>query len=130
MIETVQPADWPRPSGYANGMVATGRYLVLSGQIGWNANCVFETDDFVEQTRIALENIRTVLQAAGGAPEHLVRLTWFVTDMHAYRTRLREIGAAYRAVFGKVFPAMSVVQVTSLVEERAQVEIEATAVLP
>ncbi|GIL39675.1 RidA family protein [Roseiterribacter gracilis] len=130
MIETVQPAEWPRPSGYANGMVATGRYLVLSGQIGWNEKCVFETDDFVEQTRIALENIRTVLAAAGGTPEQIVRLTWYVTDMVAYRTRLREIGAVYRATFGKVFPVMSVVQVVALVEERAKVEIEATAVLP
>jgi enamine deaminase RidA (YjgF/YER057c/UK114 family) len=129
MIETVQPADWPRPSGYANGMVASGRFLVLSGQIGWNKG-VIETGDFVEQTRIALENIRSVLAAAGGAPEHLVRLTWYVTDMGQYRTRLREIGAAYRAVFGKVFPVMSVVQVTALVEEKALVEIEATAVLP
>lgn len=130
MIETVQPADWPRPSGYANGMVATGRYLVLAGQIGWNKDGVFESDDFVDQTRTAFENIRTVLEAAGGAPEHLVRLTWFVTDIQAYRTRVREIGAAYRAVFGKVFPAMSVVAVPALVEERAKVEIEATAVLP
>jgi enamine deaminase RidA (YjgF/YER057c/UK114 family) len=129
MIEPVQPAEWPRPSGYANGMVATGRYLVVSGQIGW-VNGVIETDDFVEQTRIALENIRTVLQAAGGAPEHVVRLTWYVTDIVAYRARLREIGAVYRGVFGKVFPAMSVVQVVALVEEKAKVEIEATAVLP
>jgi enamine deaminase RidA (YjgF/YER057c/UK114 family) len=129
MIETVQPADWPRPSGYANGMVASGRFLVMSGQIGWN-NGVIETDDFVDQTRIALENIRSVLAAAGGAPEHVVRLTWYVTDIVQYRTRLREIGAAYRAVFGKVFPVMSVVQVTALVEEKALVEIEATAVLP
>jgi enamine deaminase RidA (YjgF/YER057c/UK114 family) len=129
MIETVQPAEWARPSGYANGMVASGRFLVMSGQIGWN-NGVIETDDFVDQTRIALENIRSVLAAAGGAPEHVVRLTWYVTDIVQYRTRLREIGAAYRAVFGKVFPVMSVVQVTALVEERALVEIEATAVLP
>jgi enamine deaminase RidA (YjgF/YER057c/UK114 family) len=129
MIETVQPAEWPRPSGYANGMVASGRFLVLSGPIGWNQG-VIETADFVEQTRIALENVRSVLAAAGGAPEHVVRLTWYVTDIAQYRTRLREIGAAYRAVFGKVFPAMSVVQVTALVEEKALVEIEATGVLP
>jgi enamine deaminase RidA (YjgF/YER057c/UK114 family) len=129
MIETVQPADWPRPSGYANGMVASGRFVVISGQIGWN-NGVVETDDFVEQTRIALENVRSVLAAAGGGPEHLVRLTWYVVDIAQYRSRLREIGAAYRAVFGKVFPAMSVVQVTALVEEKALVEIEATGVLP
>jgi enamine deaminase RidA (YjgF/YER057c/UK114 family) len=129
MIETVQPAEWPRPSGYANGMVATGRQLFVAGQIGWR-NGVFDTKDFVAQVKIALENVRTVVAAAGGGPEHVVRLTWFVVGIEEYRSRLREIGAAYREVMGKNFPAMSVVAVAALVEPEALVEIEATAVLP
>lgn len=126
----LQPAGWKPAKGYANGMVASGRTVWLGGQIGWNGDQVFETSDFVGQVRQALENISTVLAEAGGRPEHIVRMTWFVTDKREYVTRLGEIGEAYRAVMGRHFPAMSVVQVVALVEDEAMVEIEATAVLP
>lgn len=129
-IVTLQPPGWKPAKGYANGMAATGRTVWLGGQIGWNGDQVFETDDFVAQVRQALENIVAILAEAGGRPEHIVRLTWFITDKPAYVSRLPEIGQAYRAVMGKHFPSMSVVQVTALVEDRAKVEIEATAVLP
>ena len=128
--KTVQPEGWPTPRGYANGVVATGRQLFIGGQIGWNAEQRFEAHDFVGQMRQALLNIRAVLEAAGGAPDHLVRLTWYVTDKAEYLARQREVGAAYREVLGKVFPAMTMVVVSALVEDEALVEIEATAVLP
>lgn len=126
----LHPAGWKPARGYANGMVATGPTVWLGGQIGWNGDQVFETSDFVGQVRQALENIATVLAEAGGRPEHVVRMTWFVTDKREYVTRLAEIGEAYRSVMGRHFPAMSVVQVVALVEDEAKVEIEATAVLP
>ena len=129
-IRTLQPAGWKPAKGYANGMLAEGRTVWLGGQIGWNGNCEFETDDFVGQVRQALENIVAILAEAGGRPEHIVRMTWFVTDKQAYVSRLPEVGKAYRDVLGKHFPSMSVVQVVALVEDRAKVEIEATAVLP
>lgn len=126
----VHPEGWAPARGYANGVVATGRQLFIGGQIGWNAEQRFEARDFVGQMRQALANIRAVLEAAGGAPEHLVRLTWYVTDKREYLARQREVGAAYREVLGRHFPAMTMVVVSALVEDEALVEIEATAVLP
>jgi len=115
---------------YANGVVATGRLLFLGGQIGWNADQVFETDDFIEQMTQTLENIKAILVAAGGGPEHLTRLTWFVTDKAEYAASQRQVGQAYRSVLGNNFPAMSLLVVADLLEDRAKIEIEATAVLP
>lgn len=129
-MRTIQPSGWARPSGYSNGVAARGETLFVAGQIGWNPEQQFESDDLVDQVRQALLNIRAVLEAAGAGPEHIVRLNWFVTDMEGYRARPKEIGAAYREVMGKAFPAMGCFGVASLVEPRAKVEIEATAVIP
>jgi len=128
--QVLQPTGWARPRGYANGMAATGRQVFVAGQIGWDAACEFTSDVFADQVRQALENVVAVLAEAGGRPEHIVRLTWYVTSRDAYLASIREVGAAYRAVLGRHFPAMSVVQVVALMESRAQVEIEATAVVP
>ena len=125
----LQPDGWKPAKGYSNGMVASGRTVWLGGQIGWNGDQVFETEDFVGQVKQTLRNIVAILAEAGGAPEHVVRMTWFVTDKREYVSRLGEIGEAYRAVMGRNFPAMSVVQVAALIEDEAKVEIEATAVL-
>ena len=128
---TIRPAGWPRPAGYADGIVAEGRLLAISGQIGWDpVTGQFHSDDFAEQTAQALRNVGTVLRAAGAEPAHLVRLTWFVTDRAAYVAARRAIGTAYREILGAHYPAMSVVVVAGLLEERALVEIEATAVIP
>ena len=124
----LQPEGWPVPKGYANGMMAEGRIVVTGGVVGWDQDGVFPAD-FVGQVRQTLENIRAILAAAGAEPHHLVRLTWYVTDVEEYRASLRELGPAYREVFGRHFPAMAVVQVVRLVEPEAKVEIEATAVL-
>jgi enamine deaminase RidA (YjgF/YER057c/UK114 family) len=129
-IETLQPAEWARPKGYANGMAARGRMIFVSGQVGWDAQGQFVSDVLTDQVKQALRNIVRVLQEGNGRPEHLVRLTWFVLSRDAYMREAREIGAAYREVIGKHFPAMSVVEVRGLVEQRALVEIEATAVVP
>lgn len=129
-IQKIQPPDWAEPRGYANGIVAQGRLLFVGGQIGWNARQEFESDDFVAQTRQALLNIREVLEAAGGGPEHMARMTWYVADREEYIASLKALGSAYREVMGKHFPAMTCVQVAGLVEARARVEIEVTAVLP
>ncbi|MCO4094572.1 MAG: RidA family protein [Acidovorax sp.] len=131
MIHSVlQPEGWVTPKGYANGMAARGTLVVTGGQIGWNAQQQFESDDFIDQTRQTLLNVRAVLETAGAGPEHLVRLTWYVVDRKEYNARLKELGAVYREVLGKHFPAMACVQVVGLMEERAKVEIEATAVVP
>lgn len=130
MSETINPPDWPRPSGYANGVLAEGRYLAISGQIGWNERNELVADDFLEQARQALRNVVAVVRAAGGGPEHLVRLTWYVVDKQEYRASLRELGKAYRTIIGEHYPAMALVQVADLLEEGACVEIEATAILP
>lgn len=130
MSDTVNPPGWPRPSGYSNGIVAEGRYLAISGQIGWNERNELVSADFLEQARQALRNVVAVLRAAGGGPEHLVRLTWYVTDKNEYRAALKELGATYREIVGEHYPAMALVQVAGLLEEGAKVEIEATAVLP
>ena len=128
--ETLQPPEWARPKGYANGMAASGRMIFISGQIGWDAQGQFGSDELSEQVRQALRNIVRVLKEAQGEPRHVVRLTWYVLSRDAYLREAREIGAAYREVLGKHFPAMSVVEVRGLVEQRALVEIEATAVIP
>jgi enamine deaminase RidA (YjgF/YER057c/UK114 family) len=128
--ETLQPAEWARPKGYANGVAARGRMVFISGQIGWDAQGQFSSDHLAEQVAQALRNIVRVLQEAHGEPRHLVRLTWYVLSRDAYLREARAIGAAYRETLGKHFPAMSVVEVRGLVEQRALVEIEATAVIP
>ena len=128
--EVLHPRSWKKARGFANGIAAEGRMVFLAGQIGWNAEQQFSSDDFIAQTRQALMNIVQLVQEAGGGPEHITRLTWFVTNKKEYMSRLRELGQAYRAVMGKNFPAMTLVQVVALVEDQAKVEIEATAVLP
>ena len=130
-MKVVQPPGWPRPTGYANGVVATGRVVAVAGQIGWDPKTeTFETDELAAQARQALDNLVVVLRAAGAEPRHVVRLTWYVTDRAGYLASRREIGEAYRALFGAHYPAMSVVIVAGLLDERAKVEIEATAVVP
>jgi len=126
----LQPAGWPRPKGYATGVSAEGTIVFVSGQIGWNEHGVFPASDIAGQVRQALRNIVAIVAEAGGRPEHVTRLTWFVTDKREYLEMQREIGEAYRDVMGRHFPAMSVVEVTGLLEDDAKVEIEATAVIP
>ena len=128
-VEVVQPKNWAAPKGYANGVVAQGRQVFIAGQVGWNAQGKFETDDFVGQVEQALKNIIDVLAEAGGESRHLVRLTWYVTDKTDYLARQREIGEAYRRTIGRHFPAMTLVVVAGLLEPRAKVEIEGTAVI-
>ncbi|MBV8343684.1 MAG: RidA family protein [Candidatus Eremiobacteraeota bacterium] len=130
MSDIINPAGRPRPSGYANGVLAEGRYLAVSGQIGWNERNELVSGEFLEQARQALRNVVAVVRAAGGAPEHLARLTWYVTDKNEYRAALKELGASYREIVGEHYPAMALVEVAGLLEEGAKVEIEATAVLP
>ncbi len=129
MLTPIQPAGWPAPRGYSNGMMGHGRVLLVGGMVGWDSAQRFPAD-FVGQVRQALENIMAVVREAGGGPEHIGRLTWYVTDIAEYRASLGELGPAYRAVMGRNFPAMALVQVLALVEPEARVEIEATAVLP
>ena len=129
-FQMLQPEGWAKPKGYSNGIAARGTFVLTGGQIGWNARCEFETDDFLGQVRQALANVVDVVRAAGGGPEHIARLTWYVTDIQAYRDCLKDLGPVYREVMGRNFPAMTLVQVVSLVEPRAKVEIEGTAVLP
>lgn len=128
-IQVLQPAGWPRPKGYANGMVAEGRQVFVAGQIGWNEQHEFPPT-LAEQVRQTLQNIVAVLNEAGARPEHLVRLTWYVTSRDEYYAELPQIGQAYREVLGRTFPTMAVVQVVALMESEAKVEIEATAVIP
>jgi len=125
----LQPAGWPQPKGYANGIKARGEFVFVGGMVGWDENEKFATG-FVAQAKQALENIRAVLSEGGAGPEHLVRLTWYVLDMDEYLAARRDLGAAYRAVLGDNFPAMALVQVGRLAEPEARLEIEATAVLP
>ena len=129
-MKKLQPPNWAEPKGYANGIMARGTLIFVGGQIGWNAAQQFESDDFIAQTRQALINIAAVLKAGGAGPEHMVRMTWYVTDRVEYSARLKELGGVYREVMGKNFPAMTCVEVSGLVEDRAQIEIEVTAVLP
>jgi enamine deaminase RidA (YjgF/YER057c/UK114 family) len=126
----LHPRHWKQAKGYANGIASEGRTVFVAGQVGWNAEQQFESQDFIAQARQALENIVAIVREAGGAPEHITRLTWFITDKNEYVSRLAEIGKVYRSVMGKHFPAMTMVQVVALVEDGAKVEIEATAMLP
>lgn len=128
--EILQPAGWPRPRGYAHGMSARGRLVFISGQIGWDAQGVFQAEDFVGQARQALRNVLAVLAEAGGRAEHITRLTWYVVDKREYLTCARPLGQAYREVMGHHYPAMTAVEVAALIEDQARVEIEATAVIP
>jgi enamine deaminase RidA (YjgF/YER057c/UK114 family) len=130
MNKLLQPPGWLPPKGYANGVAARGTMVFVGGQIGWNAQQQFESDDFIEQCGLALRNIAEVLRAAGAGPEHMVRMTWYVTDRDEYSRRLGELGPVYRDAMGRNFPAMTCVQVAALVEHRAKVEIEVTAVIP
>ena len=130
MIQFLQPAGWLPPKGYSNGVVACGRQVYIAGQIGWDGQRAIHSDVLSAQVAQALRNIVAILAEAGGRPEHLVRLTWYVTSRDEYLAQSREIGAAYRGVLGTHFPAMALVQVVALVEARAKVEIEATAVIP
>jgi enamine deaminase RidA (YjgF/YER057c/UK114 family) len=127
-VRRLQPPGWAPPRGYANGIEASGRFVFVGGQIGWDEAGAF-TADLPGQVRQALANIVAVLAEAGAGPEHVTRLTWFITDRESYLAQQKEIGSAYRAVMGRHFPAMAVVQVVALVEEQAKVEIEATAVI-
>lgn len=130
MHQILHPPGWAPAKGYANGVAARGTHIFVGGQIGWNAQQQFESDDFIAQTRQALHNVLAVLHAGGAGPEHMVRMTWYVTSRDEYNARLKELGGAYRDVMGRHFPAMSCVQVAGLMEARAKVEIEVTAVLP
>jgi enamine deaminase RidA (YjgF/YER057c/UK114 family) len=129
-MQILQPPGWARPRGYSNGICASGRLVFVSGMIGWDAQCVFHTDDFAGQARQALLNIVEVLAQAEARPEHIVRMTWYVVDKEEYVASYTEIGLAYREIIGMHFPAMTAVQVAALIEERARVEIEVTAMVP
>ena len=129
-MQVLLPEGWPRPKGYANGVKVRGTQVFIAGMIGWDAQGVFHTDDFAGQVRQALQNIVDVLREAGGKPEHIMRMTWYVTDKREYLAAGREVGAAYREIIGSYNAAMTAVEVKALIEDRAKVEIEVTAVLP
>lgn len=129
-MQVILPPGWPRPKGYANGVAASGRMLFIAGMIGWDAQGVFHSDDFAAQARQALANVAEVLREAGGKPENIVRMTWYVTDKREYLAAVREIGQAFREIIGSYNAAMTAVEVKALIEDRAKVEIEATAVIP
>ncbi len=130
MHTILQPEGWAKPIGYANGVMARGRQIYVGGQIGWNAQSEFETDDFAGQVRQALQNIVDVLRAGGAGPEHITTMTWYFTDKQEYLANLKAIGQAYREIIGRNFPAMAALQVIALMEDRAKVEIQAIAVIP
>ena len=129
-MQVLKPTHWPRPKGYSNGIAATGRQIFVAGQVGWDAECRFNSTRLADQVKQALQNVCAVLAEAKAGPEHIVRLTWYLTSRDEYLADLDDIGAAYRDVMGKNFPTMSVVQVVALMEAQAKVEIEATAVVP
>ncbi|HJV60850.1 MAG TPA: RidA family protein [Albitalea sp.] len=129
-MKILQPSGWPAPRGYVNGVAAAGTTVFVAGQIGWNERNEFPSEDFVAQVRQALLNVRSVLAEAGARPEHITRMTWYLTDKREYLARAKEVGAVFREVIGVYHAAMSAVQVSALMEDRAKVEIEATAVLP
>jgi len=129
-MQILQPPGWPRPRGYANGVAAEGRLVFVAGQIGWDTTGRVVSDDLVAQLRQTLENTLAVLREAGAGPEHVTRMTWYVTDRREYLARARELGEIYRALMGRHYPAMAVVEVKALIEDRAKVEIETTAVVP
>ncbi len=130
MKEALLPAGWPRPKGYANGVAVSGKQVYVAGMVGWDANGVFASDDFAAQARVALENVAAVLRAGGAKPEHIVRMTWYVTSKREYLGASRAVGAAFREIVGNFDIAMTAVEVTALMEDRAKVEIECTAVIP
>ena len=130
MHTVLQPEGWTKPNGYANGIAAHGRFVFVGGQIGWNAQSLFETDDFVGQVRQTLSNVVAVLREAGAEPQHITSMTWYFTDKAEYLANLKRIGEAYRDIIGRHYPAMAAVQVVALIEDRAKVEIQATAVVP
>ena len=130
MHTILQPEGWAKPSGYANGVAARGRTVFVGGQVGWTGQGKFETDDFVGQVRQTLANIVAILAEAGAGPEHITSMTWYFTDKAEYAANLKPIGAVYREVMGSHYPAMAAVQVVALIEDRARVEIQATAVVP
>lgn len=129
-MKILQPPTWPRPRGYSNGVMVRGQMVFVAGMIGWDANNTFQTDDFAGQVRQALENVVAVLSEAGAKPEHITRMTWYITDKQEYLAAGREIGHAFRDVIGSFNASMSAVQVAALIEDRAKVEIEVTAVIP
>jgi enamine deaminase RidA (YjgF/YER057c/UK114 family) len=129
-MQILQPEGWARPRGYSNGIAASGRTVSVSGMIGWDAQCQFQALDFAGQTRQALQNIVDVLKEAGAGPEHIVRMTWYVVDKQEYLAAAKDIGAAYRELIGRHYPAMTAVQVVALIEDKARVEIEVTAIVP
>ena len=129
-MEILQPPEWMKPRGYSNGIAASGRMVCVSGMIGWDAQGQFHSDDFAEQTRQALQNIVDVLAQANAKPEHIVRMTWYVVDKKEYVAAYKEIGVIYRELIGKHYPCMTAVQVAGLIEDRARVEIEVTAMVP
>src|SRR5690606_8627357 len=129
-VQILQPPGWAQPRGYSNGIAASGRLVFVAGQIGWDSQQVFRTEDFAEQVRQALANTVEVLAEAGAGPQHIVRMTWYITSRQEYLARLEDVGRAYREVIGRHFPAMAMVEVSALMEEKAKVEIETTAVLP
>lgn len=130
MMKLLQPEGWLAPRGYANGVAARGTMVFVGGQIGWTGDQQFTTDDFVGQVEQALRNVLAVLREAGAGPEHMARMTWYIVDRDEYVARLRELGGVYREVMGRNFPAMSCVEVSRLIESRAKVEIEVTAIIP
>jgi enamine deaminase RidA (YjgF/YER057c/UK114 family) len=129
-MNILQPPGWARPRGYSNGVSARGQLIFVAGQIGWDDQCRFQTDDLAGQVKQALENVVAVLAQAGARPEHIVRMTWYMTDKREYLQASRAIGEAYRSIIGSHYPVMTAIQVSALIEDRAKVEIEATAVIP
>ena len=129
-MKILQPPGWAQAKGYANGVAARGTQVFVGGQVGWNDQQQFQSDDFIAQTAQTLRNVAAVLHEAGAGPEHMVRMTWYILDRVEYNARLKELGQVYREVMGRNFPAMSCVQVAALMEARAKVEIEVTAVVP
>ncbi len=129
-MKILHPAGWPQPKGYSNGIVTEGRLVFVAGQVGWTAEEKFEAKDFPGQFRQSLENVLAVLAEAGAGPEHIVRMTWFMTDKREYLDSLPEVGAIYRELMGRRFPSMSVIEVSALIEDQAKIEIETTAVMP
>ena len=130
MLEHINPEGWAEPRGYANGTIGSGRVLFVAGQIGWNARCEFESDEFLHQFRQTLDNVVAVVRAAGGGPEHIASMTWYVIDKRDYLADPKELGRIYRAAMGRNFPAIACVEVKALIEDRAKIEIQATALLP
>jgi enamine deaminase RidA (YjgF/YER057c/UK114 family) len=130
MHTILQPEGWAKPIGYSNGVEARGRTVFVGGQIGWNGQCQFESDDFVDQVRQTLRNVVAILNEAGAEPRHITSMTWYFTDKKEYTENLKGLGHAYREVIGRHYPAMAAVQVVALVEDRAKIEIQATAVIP